>query len=127
MTFSKITPSLFTFKESFSRTLPSSLTLKGGSTALPMPLSPQGRGDVNRSYSLLGIAALQGRRGIKALVWGVDDCLCGVNRLAESLLVELCSAGLDTKSRSNGGEDGDEEVDDGFPVFFFHVISDFEV
>ena len=53
----------------FSRTLPSSLTLKGGSTALPKPLSPQGRGDVNRSYSSLGTAALQGRRGIKALVW----------------------------------------------------------
>ena len=46
ITFSKITPSLFTIKESFSRTLPSSLTLKGGSTALPKPLSPQGRGDV---------------------------------------------------------------------------------
>ena len=30
----------------FSKTLPSSLTLKGGSTAFPKPLSPQGTGDV---------------------------------------------------------------------------------
>ena len=44
---SKITPSLFTFKEGdFSKTHPSSLTLKGGSTAFPKPLSPQGTGDV---------------------------------------------------------------------------------
>ena len=33
-------------KKSFSRTHPSSLTLKGGSTSLPKPLSPQRRGDV---------------------------------------------------------------------------------
>ena len=44
---SKITPSLFTIKEGdFSKTHPSSLTLKGGSTAFPKPLSPQGTGDV---------------------------------------------------------------------------------
>ena len=48
------------------------------------------------------------------------DCLCGVNRLAESLLVELCSARLDAEGTGDGGEDGDEEVDDGFPIFFFH-------
>ena len=41
--FSKITPSLFTLKEgNFSKTHLSSLTLKGGSTAFPKPLSPQG-------------------------------------------------------------------------------------
>ena len=34
------------FKEFFSKTHPSSLTLKGGSTAFPKPLSPQGTGDV---------------------------------------------------------------------------------
>ena len=47
--FSKITPSLYTIKEGdfsnhpvkFSKTHPSSLTLKGGSTAFPKPLSPQ--------------------------------------------------------------------------------------
>ena len=52
--FSKITPSLFTIKEGdfsnhpvkFSKTHQSSLTLKGGSTAFPKPLSPQGTGDV---------------------------------------------------------------------------------
>ncbi|MGO5121896.1 DEAD/DEAH box helicase [Prevotella sp. Sow4_E9_plate] len=61
--FSKITPSLFTLKEgNFSKTHPqwslhplrfprsrgteTSLTLKGGSTAFPKPLSPQGTGDV---------------------------------------------------------------------------------
>ena len=52
--FSKITPSLYTIKEGdfsnhpvkFSKTHPSSLTLKGGSTAFPKPLSPQGTGDV---------------------------------------------------------------------------------
>ena len=59
---SKITPSIFTIKEGdFSKTHPSSLTLKGGSTAFPKPLSnslydpfgspsrgqkPQGTGDV---------------------------------------------------------------------------------
>ena len=32
--------------QSFSKTHPSSLTLKGGSTAFPKPLSPQGTGDV---------------------------------------------------------------------------------
>ena len=66
------------------------------------------------------------------------DCLCGVNRLAESLL-GLClwcgdraalgyspsplgSATLDTEGGGDGGEDGDEEVDDGFPGFFFHLL-----
>ena len=45
--FSKITPSLFTLKEgNFSKTHLSSLTLKGGSTAFPKPLSPQETGDV---------------------------------------------------------------------------------
>ena len=47
LSFSKITPSLFTIKEgNFSKTHPSSLTLKGGSTAFPKPLSPRGTGDV---------------------------------------------------------------------------------
>ena len=32
--------------QNFSKTHPSSLTLKGGSTAFPKPLSPQGTGDV---------------------------------------------------------------------------------
>ena len=41
--FSKITPSLFTLKEVFSKTHPSSLTLKGGSTSHPSPLSSEER------------------------------------------------------------------------------------
>ena len=42
--FSKITPSLFTIKEgNFSKTHPSSLTLKGGSTSHPDPLSSGAR------------------------------------------------------------------------------------
>ena len=45
--FSKTHPSSLTLKEGdFSKTHPSSLTLKGGSTAFPKPLSPQGTGDV---------------------------------------------------------------------------------
>ena len=44
---SRGTETLFTIKEgNFSKTHPSSLTLKGGSTAFPKPLSPQGTGDV---------------------------------------------------------------------------------
>ena len=44
---SRGTETLFTIKEGdFSKTHPSSLTLKGGSTAFPKPLSPQGTGDV---------------------------------------------------------------------------------
>ena len=35
-----------TIQRVFSKTHPSSLTLKGGSTAFPKPLSPQGTGDV---------------------------------------------------------------------------------
>ena len=44
---SRGTETLFTIKEgNFSKTHPSSLTLKGGSTAFPKSLSPQGTGDV---------------------------------------------------------------------------------
>ena len=104
---------------------------KEGSTLSPSP-SSSGSGDVAGDaialpefWSASGACALKGWLGVPTQQ--SCDCLCGVNRLAESLLVELCSARLDAKSRSNGGEDSDEEVDDGFPIFFFHVISDFEV
>ena len=33
--------------------------------------------------------------------------------------------GLNTKGGGDGREDGDEELDDFLPIFFFHVISDF--
>ena len=79
----------------FSKTHPSSLTLKGGSTAFPKPLSPQGTGDVTapprRSEPLrskdggpskvspdcLSAGALKGVSKVS------PDCLYGVNRLAE--------------------------------------------
>ena len=79
----------------FSKTHPSSLTLKGGSTSFPKPLSPQGTGDVTapprRSEPLrskdggpskvspdcLSAGALKGVSKVS------PDCLYGVNRLAE--------------------------------------------
>ena len=122
--FSKITPSLFTIKEgnlsnhpvplskegNFSKTHPSSLTLKGGSTAFPKPLSPQGTGDVTAlrcseplrskvggpskvSPDCLSAGALKeaseclpdclSASALKGVSKVSPDCLCGVNRLAE--------------------------------------------
>ena len=84
-----------TIQRVFSKTHPSSLTLKGGSTSFPKPLSPQGTGDVTapprRSEPLrskdggpskvspdcLSAGALKGASKVS------PDCLCGVNRLAE--------------------------------------------
>ena len=39
-------PPVIHYRNFFSKTYQSSLTLKGGSTAFPKPLSPQGTGDV---------------------------------------------------------------------------------
>ena len=65
---------------SFSKTHPSSLTLKGGSTAFPKPLSPQGTGDVT---------ALRCSEPLRSMVGGPSkvspDYLCGVNRLGDGL------------------------------------------
>ena len=65
---------------SFLKTHPSSLTLKGGSTAFPKPLSPQGTGDVT---------ALRCSEPLRSMVGGPSkvspDCLCGVNRLGDGL------------------------------------------
>ena len=100
-----------TIQRVFSKTHPSSLTLKGGSTAFPKPLSPQGTGDVTapprRSEPLrskdggpskvspdcLSAGALKGTSKVSpdCLSAGAlkraskvsPDCLCGVNRLAE--------------------------------------------
>ena len=121
--FSKITPSLYTIKEGdfsnhpvkFSKTHPSSLTLKGGSTAFPKPLSPQGTGDVTapprRSEPLrskvggpskvspdcagwdrLGMSGASkvspdclSAGALKEVSKGASDCLCGVNRLGDGL------------------------------------------
>ena len=98
---------------SFSKTHPSSLTLKGGSTAFPKPLSPQGTGDVT---------ALRCSEPLRSMVGGPSkvspdflsasaskevsgyspDCLCGVNRLGDELApiqvlvnVDIFSEGFD--------------------------------
>ena len=69
-------------KESSSKTHPSSLTLKGGSTSFPKPLSPQGTGDVT--------APTRRSEPLRSKVGGPSevspDCLCGVNRLADESL-----------------------------------------
>ena len=36
-------------------------------------------------------------------------------------------AALHAKCGGDGGEDGDDEVDDGFPGFFFHVLFEFKM
>ena len=100
-----------TIQRVFSKTHPSSLTLKGGSTSFPKPLSPQGTGDVTapprRSEPLrskdggpskvspdcLSAGALKGTSkvspdclsagALKGASKVSPDCLCGVNRLAE--------------------------------------------
>ena len=97
----------------FSKTHPSSLTLKGGSTAFPKPLSPQGTGDVTapprRSEPLRSkvggaskpspdcLSASASKEVSKVspdcLSAGASkgaskvspDCLCGINRLADGL------------------------------------------
>ena len=65
---------------SFSKTHPSSLTLKGGSTAFPKPLSPQGTGDVT---------ALRCSEPLRSKVGGPSkvspDC-AGWDRLAATCL-----------------------------------------
>ena len=99
---------------SFSKTHPSSLTLKGGSTAFPKPLSPQGTGDVTapprRSEPLrskVGGASKPSPDCLSASaskeVSGYSpDCLCGVNRLGDELApiqvlvnVDIFSEGFD--------------------------------
>ena len=45
--------SFFPLKKGLSKTHQSSLTLKGGSTAFPKPLSPQGTGDVSTALSIV--------------------------------------------------------------------------
>ncbi len=111
--FSKTHPqwSLHPLRFPRSRGTETSLTLKGGSTSFPKPLSPQGTGDVTapprRSEPLrskdggpskvspdcLSAGALKGTSKVSpdCLSAGVlkgaskvsPDCLCGVNRLAE--------------------------------------------
>ena len=111
--FSKTHPqwSLHPLRFPRSRGTETSLTLKGGSTSFPKPLSPQGTGDVTapprRSEPLrskdggpskvspdcLSAGALKGTSkvspdclsagALKGASKVSPDCLCGVNRLAE--------------------------------------------
>ena len=83
--FSKTQPSILhkdfsNHPVKFSKTHPSSLTLKGGSTAFPKPLSPQGTGDVT---ALRCSEPLRSKDGGPSKV--SPDCLCGVNRLGDGL------------------------------------------
>ena len=83
---------------SFSKTHPSSLTLKGGSTAFPKPLSPQGTGDVTAlrcseplRFKVGGPSKVSpdcagwDRLGMSGASKVSPDCLCGVNRLGDGL------------------------------------------
>ena len=100
--------------QNFSKTHPSSLTLKGGSTAFPKPLSPQGTGDVTapprRSEPLRSKDGGPSKVSPDCLsasaskeVSGYSpDCLCGINRLGDELApiqvlvnVDIFSEGFD--------------------------------
>ena len=98
---------------SFSKTHPSSLTLKGGSTAFPKPLSPQGTGDVTALRCSEPLRSKDGgpskvspdflsASALKKVSKGASDCLCGVNRLGDELApiqvlvnVDIFSEGFD--------------------------------
>ena len=54
-------------KAGFSKTYPSSLNLKGGSTAFPKPFSPQGTRDVPTALLGAQTASLYGWRTIRGL------------------------------------------------------------
>ena len=84
--------------QKFSKTHPSSLTLKGGSTAFPKPLSPQGTGDVTALRCSEPLRSKVGgpskvspdcagwdRLGMSGASKVSPDCLCGVNRLGDGL------------------------------------------
>ena len=92
---------------SFSKTHPSSLTLKGGSTAFPKPLSPQGTGDVT---ALRCSEPLRSKDGGPSKVspdcagWDrlAATCLRSADRLADELApiqvlvnVDIFSEGFD--------------------------------
>ena len=50
--------------------------------------------------------------------------MCDLWEISLSVGEELSLAALYAERAGDGGEDGDEEVDDGFDVFFFHTIWD---
>ena len=79
----KETLNKFLLNFNFSKTHPSSLTLKGGSTAFPKPLSPQGTGDVT--------APPRRSEPLRSKVGGPSkvspDC-AGWDRLASNLVIK---------------------------------------
>ena len=102
---SRGTETLFTIKEgNFSKTHPSSLTLKGGSTAFPKPLSPQGTGDVTapprRSEPLRSKVGGASKPSPDCAGWDrlTDSCLRAADGLAPIQVlvnVDIFSEGFD--------------------------------
>ncbi len=88
-----------TIERVFSKTHPSSLTLKGGSTAFPKPLSPQGTGDVT---------ALRCSEPLRSKVGGPSkvspDC-AGWDRLADICLQPTDGLGATSASSVNPASD----------------------
>ena len=88
-----------TIERVFSKTHPSSLTLKGGSTAFPKPLSPQGTGDVT---------ALRCSEPLRSKVGGPSkvspDC-AGWDRLAATCLRPADGFGATSASSVNPTSD----------------------
>ena len=100
LSFSKTHPqwSLHPLRFPRSRGTETSLTLKGGSTAFPKPLSPQGTGDVTALRCSEPLRSKVGgpskvspdcagwdRLGMSGASKVSPDCLCGVNRLGDGL------------------------------------------
>ena len=86
-----------TIERIFSKTHPSSLTLKGGSTAFPKPLSPQGTGDVT---------ALRCSEPLRSKVGGPSkvspDCLsAGALKGTSDCLSDCLSAGASEEALSS--------------------------
>ena len=92
--FLKSTRPSLPLKKVLSKTHQSSLTLKGGSTAFPKPLSPQGTGDVPTALLGAQTATLYGWRTIRGLrQFFMRDGTAG-RRLAKKW---LCGMGLQTR------------------------------
>ena len=86
-----------TIERVFSKTHPSSLTLKGGSTAFPKPLSPQGTGDVT---------ALRCSEPLRSKVGGpskVSPCCLSAGALKRASKVSPDCAGWDRLAEKEDG------------------------
>ena len=84
----------------FSKTYPSFLTVKEGSTSSPKPPPPQKEGDVTaptRSSNRYAIRLADHQRS-------APDFLCGMNRMGMGLLMELHNI-CHQRSSPRGGQD----------------------